>query len=484
MSVRARLASLPLRVRLVLVVVLLTAAGLAVAGVATRYALERFLVDRLDQQIASAEQPLVLALAGGGPGGPRGLDGLLPEGSYATVLPSTGASVYVGRAGQASDELKRAAGSAPFGRSSDGGYRFDVVRLRGDPDGDQGSLSGSRLVVAVPLSDVHSTLDRLALLELLIGLAVLAAVAAAAYLLVRHELRPLRRIEDTAAAIAAGDLTQRVAEADPRTEVGSLGRSLNAMLAQIEQAFDERRRSEQRLRRFVADASHELRTPLTSVRGFAELFRRGAAERPDDLALVMARIEAEAERMGVLVEDLLLLARLDSGRPLDVVEVDPAAIAAELAEDALLLHSDRPLELRADGDCRVQADPLRLRQAIVNLLANARQHTPEGTPIDLTVQRRGDDVVIEVADRGPGLGDAADGRLFERFYRADPSRARASGGAGLGLSITAAILEAHGGSVEAADREGGGAVFRLALPAAARPARPAAAGQAGEAAQP
>ena len=275
-----------------------------------------------------------------------------------------------------------------------------------------------------------------------------------------------------------------MAEADPRTEVGSLGRSLNAMLAQIEQAFDERRRSEQRLRRFVADASHELRTPLTSVRGFAELFRRGAAERPDDLALVMARIEAEAERMGVLVEDLLLLARLDSGRPLDVVEIDPATIVAELAEDALLLHPQRPLALHADGDCRVQGDPLRLRQAVVNLLANARQHTPEGTPIDLAVERRGDDVVIEVADRGPGLGDAADGRLFERFYRADPSRARASGGAGLGLSITAAILEAHGGSVEAANREGGGAVFRLVLPAVARPARPAAAGQAGEAAQP
>ena len=186
----------------------------------------------------------------------------------------------------------------------------------------------------MPLSDVRSTLDRLAMLELLIGLAVLAAVAAAAYVLVRRELRPLRRIEDTAAAIAAGDLTQRVQEADPATEVGSLGRSLNAMLAQIEQAFEERRRSEQRLRRFVADASHELRTPLTSVRGFAELFRRGAAERPADLALVMARIEAEAERMGVLVEDLLLLARLDSGRPLELVEVDPAAIATELAEDA------------------------------------------------------------------------------------------------------------------------------------------------------
>jgi two-component system OmpR family sensor kinase len=170
--------------------------------------------------------------------------------------------------------------------------------------------------------------------------------------------------------------------------------------------------------------------------------------------------------MGVLVEDLLLLARLDSGRPLDLVEVDPVAIAAELAEDGRLLHPDRPLSLRREGDCRVLADPLRLRQAMVNLLANARQHTPERTPVDLSVERRGDQVVIEVADRGPGLGEAAaDGRLFERFYRADPSRARASGGAGLGLSITAAILDAHDGSVEAADRDGGGAVFRLVLPA-------------------
>ena len=320
---RRRLASLPLRIRLALVVVLLAAVGLAVAAVATRYALERFLVDRVDQQITSAERPLVLALSGGGAGPGPSSDGLLPEGSYATVLPSTGSYVYVSRSSQPPDQLSQMARTVPLGRSSHGGYRFDVVKLRSDPDGDEGSPSGSRLVVAVPLSDVRSTLDRLALLELLIGLVVLAAVAAAGYLLVRRELRPLQRIEDTAAAIAAGDLSQRVEQVDPATEVGSLGRSLNAMLAQIELAFEQRRQSEQRLRRFVADASHELRTPLTSVRGFAELFRRGASDRPDDLALVMSRIEAEAERMGVLVEDLLLLARLDQGRPLDLQRVRP-----------------------------------------------------------------------------------------------------------------------------------------------------------------
>jgi two-component system OmpR family sensor kinase len=462
---RRRLASLPLRVRLVLVVVVLVTAGLLVAGVATRYELENFLIDRIDQQFGPAQHPLEMELGGNDPDGDHlapNLEGVLPRGSYAALItPGSGEpSEFYSSQGTPPAELRVLARSAPFGLSTAGGYRIDVVTAPGGP----GAPGNSRLAVAIPLSDVHSTLDRLVLLELLIGLVVLAAVAAVAYLLVRHELRPLIQIEDTAAAIAGGDLARRVDEADPATEIGSLGRSLNAMLAQIEQAFDERRRSEQRLRRFVADASHELRTPLTSVRGYAELFRRGAADRPDDLAIVMSRIEAEAVRMGVLVEDLLLLARLDQGRAIERQPVDVAALVAELVDDHRMLYAGWPIELHSSEVPHVLGDELRLRQAIGNVLANARLHTPAGTPIAVSVSQRLDEVVIEVADRGPGIPADELERVFERFFRADPSRARASGGSGLGLSIVASIAEAHGGRVEAENRPDEGAVFRLVLP--------------------
>ena len=215
-----------------------------------------------------------------------------------------------------------------------------------------GGSAPVRLAIATPLHDVNSTLNRLAMLELLVGLIVLAVVAAIAFWLVRRELRPLVRIEDTAAAIAGGDLTQRVPEEAPGTEVGDLARSLNAMLAQIEQAFEQRRQSEERLRRFVSDASHELRTPLTSVRGFAELFHRGAASRPDDLALAMSRIESEAERMGVIVEDLLLLANLDQGRPLGQERFDLEAVLAEMVADHAMLHADWPISFSSERRLR------------------------------------------------------------------------------------------------------------------------------------
>jgi two-component system OmpR family sensor kinase len=283
--------------------------------------------------------------------------------------------------------------------------------------------------------------------------------------MVRLGLRPLGRIEQTAGAIAAGDLSQRIENSDPRTEVGRLGGALNEMLAQIERAFAERERSENRLRQFVADASHELRTPLTSVRGYAELFRRGASDRPEDLRVVMRRIEDDAARMGVLVEDMLLLARLDQGRPLEREPVDLGAIAADLADDARMLHPDWPVELRVDGETIVTGDELRLRQALGNLLANARAHTPQGTPVTVAVTGNGQVVTVEVADRGPGI-DAEDlPRVFERFYRADPSRSRASGGSGLGLSIVASIAEAHSGEAAVTSEAGQGATFTLSIPA-------------------
>jgi two-component system OmpR family sensor kinase len=462
---RTRLSSLPLRVRLVLVAVVLVAAGLTIAAVATRLALESFLLDKVDQQFAPARRPLVITLGHQGDGPTPDLQGLLPPGSYATLTPFSGGTPtprYFSPTSSAPASLVGLTAAAPLGRSTAGGYRIEVTQVADGPGGP--ITPDARLAIAIPLSDVRSTLDRLALLESLIGLVVLAAVGAIAYLLVRRELRPLARIEDAAAAIAAGDLSRRIEQADPATEIGSLGRSLNAMLAQIEQAFDDRRETELRLRRFVADASHELRTPLTSVRGFAELFRRGAAERPADLAVVMSRIEAEAARMGVLVEDLLLLARLDQGRPLEREPVDVAALLRELVADHQMLHPQWPIELSEQPVPAVPGDQLRLRQAIGNVLANARLHTPPGTAIAADLSRRGDEVVIEIADSGPGIPSEHLDRLFERFFRADASRARASGGSGLGLSIVASIMEAHGGRVQAENRDGGGATFRLILP--------------------
>jgi two-component system, OmpR family, sensor kinase len=466
--VRRRLASLPLRVRLVLVSVALVACGLLVAAIATRYALERFLVQRIDQQFIAAADPLSRFLGSTESPPPNALQGLLPYKSFAVVLPDDSGNYqyFVPSGGRPPEDLQDVAEEAPYGFSSAAGYRIKVVHVRAaDPDSD---LSPSaRLVMAIPLSDVNSTLNRLAALELLVGLAVLAALAVLAYLLVRRELEPLRRIEDTAAAIAGGDLSRRVEEADPATEMGSLGRSLNEMLTQIEQAFDERSRSERRLRRFVADASHELRTPLTSVRGFAELFRRGASERPADLAVVMSRIEAEAQRMSLLVDDLLTLAKLDQGRPLARDQVDIGGLVRELVDDHRMLHPQWPIELRAEPVGEIEGDPARLQQALANLLANTRAHTPAGTAVLVTVRSAPGGVTIEVADRGPGIPPELLGQVFERFFRADPSRTRASGGSGLGLSIVASIVQAHGGRIEAANGDEGGAVFTVFLPTTA-----------------
>jgi two-component system OmpR family sensor kinase len=330
-----------------------------------------------------------------------------------------------------------------------------------------GLLSGNgALIVAVPMSDVVQTLHRLLLIELVATGAVLAGVAGLALVVVRAGLRPLEDIGTTAGAIAAGDLSQRVERAEPRTEVGRLGLSLNAMLAQIQTAFEARQASEERLRRFVGDASHELRTPLTSIRGYAEMFRRGAAERPADLAVAMRRIEEESARMGVLVDDLLLLARLDQGRPLERRPVDLAVVAADAVLDARAVEPDRSIALEGSGPAVVLGDELRLRQVAANLLANARQHTPPTAPVRVRIRQDNGSAVLEVADEGPGLFPDEAGKVFERFYRADPSRNRNLGGTGLGLSIVAAVAEAHGGRARVESTPGHGARFWVELPLA------------------
>ena len=463
---------LPLRLRLSIVAVVLVATGLLIAGLATRYELQSFLIDRLDRQLSAAAPPVLFYFARGDndPGARQQVLGVLPQQSYTEVLAANDrvvASQFFGT-GSAPAALKSAAGSAPAGASSHDGYRLVVVPASQTAGLGLSLRSGNRLVIAVPLNDVDSTLNRLAVLEVVIGVGVLGFVALIAFVAVRRELKPLQRIEDTAAAIAAGDLSRRIAEEDSGTEVGSLARSLNAMLTQIELAFDERRRSEERLRRFVADASHELKTPLTSVRGFAELFRRGASTRPGDLALAMSRIEAEAVRMTVLVEDLLLLANLDQGRPLAQDRFDLAAVLAEMVADHSLLYPTWPISFQSDGEGEVVGDELRVRQAVANLLANARAHTPPGTNVTVRLWTNAAQRIIEIQDDGPGVADDDVPHLFERFFRVDPSRARRSGGSGLGLSIVEAIAEAHGGLAKAESTKGLGATFVIALPTEGR----------------
>jgi two-component system OmpR family sensor kinase len=339
-------------------------------------------------------------------------------------------------------------------------------------------------VIAASLTGIDNAAGWLIRFDLVVSLLVVAALAGIGAMLVRASLRPLVEIEQTARAIAAGDLTRRVPERDPRTEVGRLGRALNTMLAQIESAFGARaaseasaRRSEDRMRRFVADASHELRTPLTTIRGFAELYRQGAARDPAELDRLMRRIEDQAARMGLLVEDLLLLARLDTQRPLDRQPVDLLALAADAVNDARAVAPDRRIELVLGGDDGdpstppvVLGDDRRLRQVLANLVNNALTHTPAGRPIEVRVGASTLDgrpgAAVEVVDHGPGLAPEQAERVFERFYRADPARSPADGGTGLGLSIVAALVAVHGGTVAVDSVPGRGARFRVVLPLA------------------
>jgi two-component system OmpR family sensor kinase len=330
--------------------------------------------------------------------------------------------------------------SATYTVGSESGAQYRAIATSLGPG--QGTFT-----VAIPLTDLRDTQARMLRIMIAVTALALAGLVAVALWLIRVALRPLSDMGETAGAIAAGDLSRRVQPDDDRTEVGRLGASLNTMLAQIESAFEERRASELRLRRFVADASHELRTPLTSIRGYAELFRHGASERPEDLERSMRLIESEAARMGVLVEDLLLLARLDQGRPLERERVDLAAVAADAVDGAKAADPSRVLELRTGPERFVKGDAGRLRQVFDNLLENARAHTPSRTPAHVALVGADGEVVVTVADEGPGIDPSLAGSVFERFTRGDEARSRETGGAGLGLAIVAAIVNAHDGAV-------------------------------------
>ncbi len=312
------------------------------------------------------------------------------------------------------------------------------------------------------MDELTASLNRLVLIESAAAVALLAALAIGAWLILRRGLRPLEHMATSARSISAGDLSQRVAPADGRSEVGQLGLALNTMLGEIEGAFAERDATEHRLRQFLADASHELRTPLTSIQGFAELFRVGGEKDHVDLAIIMRRIEEESARMKVLVEDLLLLARLDETRPVERAPVDLAVLAADACSDAVAADPGRPVTLDASGPIIVFGDEDHLRQAIANLVTNALTHTVAGTPIEVSAARTNGHATVVVRDHGAGLDADALQHVFDRFWQAD--RARVGSGSGLGLSIVAAIAQEHGGDISVANADGGGARFELTLP--------------------
>lgn len=507
-----------LRARLLFVVVGVVAAGLVISDVVVYTQLRAFLVARVDPELSAASYPATRALlssdglikplpyappTGTGIGGsspalgtgklkvlPKAIfpftgargeastgsrNGLTPTGTIAELIGAGGrlkgkpvSFVYGGKAPVPPvlpDPLPRGTrGAAVYFTARSTGANaisYDVLARPLD-------YQGLTVVVAIPLTDVGQTLGRLALVMVFVSLGVLISLGALAWWIVRRGLRPLEDMAVTAGTIAGGDLGRRVTPADDRTEVGRLGLALNSMLGEIETAFAARMASEGRLRRFLADASHELRTPLTSIRGYAEIFDLGAREHPEDLATAMHRIREEAERMNVMVDDLLLLARLDRERPLDLNLIDLVPVVTRAVAAVRAVAPTHPVSLVAQGEVMLPGDSQRLRQVVDNLLVNAVRYSPEGGSVEVWVGTDGGDVVLEVGDHGPGVPREYAERIFEPFFRADFSRARTTGGAGLGLAIVAAIARAHGGSVGVLPNGADGARFWVRIPIRAR----------------
>lgn len=476
-----------LRNRLVLGVVILSTLGLLASGVAAQKQLESFLVHQIDDQLYSVAAGSLPRLSRAGIVDDhewrerRGLErdddddapqtplDRVPTATSVTLLDATGAVVggiggdlntvsivdYI--AGYSPEKVAEFEGQPFTVKADEENFRVLALPLP--------SNLGS-VAIGQSLNDVDRTLNRLQWLFLLIGLVVVGLIAVASRTMIKVSLKPLSNIEDTAEQIAAGDLSARLPDAKPTTEVGRLTTALNTMLTRIEESFAIRKASEDKLRRFVADASHELRTPLTAIRGFAELHRQGAVAGEEDTKQLLGRIEGESLRMGSLVEDLLLLARLDQAREMEHLPVDIAKTTRDAVASAQVAGPDHPITVVGDVDeLYTLGDHHRIHQVIANLLANARTHTPTGTPITVSISHDDDGVRIAVADQGPGLSKEDQARIFERFYRADSSRVRIDGeGSGLGLSIVDAVMKAHGGEVTVASEFGKGATFTLFFP--------------------
>ncbi|HKH05136.1 MAG TPA: HAMP domain-containing sensor histidine kinase, partial [Acidimicrobiales bacterium] len=503
----------PLWARLVTALLVLAAIGVTLTAAFGARMLRDYLVERVDDDLVDARDAITIDGEDIGPG--RRAEPELPTDFSYIVLTPAGApwisrpqSLHPDEAPPDWPSLTLVEGAAradrPFTVDSATGHGEWRVLAEPVTVPEDGENKPGTLLVATSLSEADATTKSLLRIDLIVGGLVLGGLAVVGYTLVRGAMRPLSDIERTAAAIAGGDLSQRIPDEDPRTEVGRLGRALNLMLGRIEEAFRAReaseataRRSEEKMRRFVADASHELRTPLTSIRGFAELYRQGAVTAPDDVRRLLGRIEDEATRMGLLVEDLLQLARLDQQRPLQLGPVDLVVLAADAVEAARTRAPGRSIRLvsttagaaardaipaagapadAGDGDevdegdegdepgVVVTGDEARLRQVVTNLLDNALHHTPDDSPVTVRVGGDAENARLEVVDRGPGLTPEQADRVFQRFYRTDTARTRAQGGTGLGLSIVAAIADAHGGRVEVDTAPGAGATFRLLLP--------------------
>jgi two-component system OmpR family sensor kinase len=482
-----------LRARVLVSVLALAAVGMVALGAVTYAEQRSFLQQRVNQEARSAVGALSQALdsAGfkppadpdgtlnssprpgpGAPGARRSPQVNLPPGTYGQRRSSAGAVLGSSQIKYSQSEtlppMPRIPVKIPLerlltvGSVGSSGLHYRLYAQR-DPE-DSGIT-----VIAVPLSDLEQTLHRLLLVEGLVIAGVLLALGLSAWFVVKVGLRPLDRIELTAGQIAAGDLSRRVSHATTKTEVGRLGLALNAMLERLEQAFAARTASEDRLRQFLSDASHELRTPLASIRGYAELFRMGATKDEAGTANAMRRIEQESARMGVLVEDLLILARLDEAPEREPTTVDVAALARDAVQDARATAPERTIELDAPSQALVRGDQLQLRQVFSNLLRNALVHTPAGTPVQVSVARAGDALRVIVRDHGAGISAETRERLFERFWRKEGGRERGRAGAGLGLAIVQGVVSAHHGTILAEDAPGGGAQFVLELPIPADP---------------
>ncbi|MEU2200874.1 HAMP domain-containing sensor histidine kinase [Isoptericola sp. NPDC019482] len=470
---------LPLRTRLVAITVLVLAAGLILAAVVTRTVVSGYLVDQVDQQLRQSAEGVANLTLRQSESPTSG-----PPTDYVVIFRDSTGEVSSDPIGWTPNIEKYGTPDIPVETYS------EVHDRHGEPftvEGAGGTTPTQWRVasladptnqviayVAYPLANVQHTVAYLTRSLLFSALGIVVLGGAISFLLVHRSLRPLRQIETTAAEIAAGDLSQRVPERPTSTEVGSLSASLNTMLAQIERAFSAQEESERRMRRFVSDASHELRTPLATVKGYGELYRMGALDTPAKVDDTMGRIEDSARRMSTLVNDLLVLARLDEGRPMRREPVDLGAMARDAAQDLHALDPTREVAVTGlapgappSSGVVVTGDADRLRQVLTNLVGNVARHTPAGSPAEVAVGRAPDGrAVVEVRDHGAGITPEQASRVFERFYRADSSRNRESGGSGLGMAIVAAIVGAHQGHVSVSETPGGGMTVRVLLPAA------------------